>query len=305
MNYLAGVMRNQNDLEGALPLLNEALEGRREALGERHPDTLSSMSNLGLLLEAKGDLDGAARFLRETLEIRREVCGSRNPKTLTSLHRLGRVLHDKGDLAAAEPLLEEAVSVCRDELGDRHPDTIISVSNLCLLRFDQSRLDSAIPLLREALDGGREVLGEHGRLREFAKRCSARNLVEVLQTSAAAVIALKLERSEIERTAEAARSRSSPARSRSSDLPATATSTPAASTPATNVLALADSSLARELASFLGPHAESQGSESQRALGGQKRTAIAKSAIQRSSSTPGGLLSMQQRREYVSGAIKL
>ena len=38
----------------AKPLLEEALAARRETLGDRHPDTLSSISNLGSLLEDQG-----------------------------------------------------------------------------------------------------------------------------------------------------------------------------------------------------------------------------------------------------------
>ena len=36
----------------ARPLLEEALTARRETLGDRHPDTLTSVDNLGRLLEA-------------------------------------------------------------------------------------------------------------------------------------------------------------------------------------------------------------------------------------------------------------
>ena len=44
------------DLTGAEELLLEALQARRETLGERHPDTIASISNSGMLLKDKGDL---------------------------------------------------------------------------------------------------------------------------------------------------------------------------------------------------------------------------------------------------------
>ena len=37
------------DLAAAEPLLREALEGRREVLGARHPKTLAAIKNLGAL----------------------------------------------------------------------------------------------------------------------------------------------------------------------------------------------------------------------------------------------------------------
>ena len=43
----------------AKPLFEEALAARRETLGDRHPDTLISINNLGLLLKAQGRLDEA------------------------------------------------------------------------------------------------------------------------------------------------------------------------------------------------------------------------------------------------------
>ena len=43
----------------AKPLLEEALAARRETLGDHHPRTLLSISNLGLLLKDQGRLDEA------------------------------------------------------------------------------------------------------------------------------------------------------------------------------------------------------------------------------------------------------
>ena len=44
----------------------------RETLGERHPDTLFSMSDLGKLLRAKGDFAAAEPLCREALAVRAE-----------------------------------------------------------------------------------------------------------------------------------------------------------------------------------------------------------------------------------------
>ena len=44
---------------------------QRETLGDRHADTLNSISNLGVLLQAKGDLAAAEPLSREALEVNR------------------------------------------------------------------------------------------------------------------------------------------------------------------------------------------------------------------------------------------
>ncbi|EOD18039.1 hypothetical protein EMIHUDRAFT_196071 [Emiliania huxleyi CCMP1516] len=68
-------------------LHREALEAKRETLGDRHQDTLRSINNLGNLLMNKGDLDGAEALLREALEARRETLGVRHPSTLASINK--------------------------------------------------------------------------------------------------------------------------------------------------------------------------------------------------------------------------
>ena len=47
INDLGMMLKAKGDLEGAEALLREALEGRREKLGDTHPETLISLSNFG------------------------------------------------------------------------------------------------------------------------------------------------------------------------------------------------------------------------------------------------------------------
>ena len=55
----------KGDLVAAEPLIREALEARRETLGDRHPSTLHSINSLGELLQDKGDLAATEPLLRE------------------------------------------------------------------------------------------------------------------------------------------------------------------------------------------------------------------------------------------------
>ena len=59
LNTLAVELQVQGKYDEAEPLCREALERQRETLGSRHPNTLTSINNLGLLLKAKGDLAAA------------------------------------------------------------------------------------------------------------------------------------------------------------------------------------------------------------------------------------------------------
>ena len=53
MNNLGMLLLGKGDLAAAEPLLREALEMRGETLGSRHPQTLISIDNLNVLLNAK------------------------------------------------------------------------------------------------------------------------------------------------------------------------------------------------------------------------------------------------------------
>ena len=84
-------------------LLSEALEGQRDTLGSRHPDTLNSINNLGALLQDKGDLVVAEPLYREALEGKRETLGDRHPSTLLSISNLDLLLQPDNERPQSSP----------------------------------------------------------------------------------------------------------------------------------------------------------------------------------------------------------
>ena len=97
-------MLAKGDLAAAEPLYREALEVRRETLGNRHQHTLNSIHDLSVLLVKKGKYEEAVPLCREALEARRETLGSRHPDTLASINNLDQLLLNKGKLRLAEKL---------------------------------------------------------------------------------------------------------------------------------------------------------------------------------------------------------
>jgi hypothetical protein len=57
-------------------------------LGEEHPDTLTTMKNLGVLLFEAGDLESAIPLLRESLAGRRKILGENHPDTIATAELL-------------------------------------------------------------------------------------------------------------------------------------------------------------------------------------------------------------------------
>ena len=159
-NQLGRLLQYQGKLDEAGVLLRDALEARRATLGDRHPETLTSINNLGLLLQYQGKLDEAGVLLREALEARRATLGDRHPGTLTSIGSLGRLLQAQGKLDEAGVLNREALEARRATLGDRHPKTLVSMGYLGRLLQDQGKLDEAGVLYLEALEASRATLGD-------------------------------------------------------------------------------------------------------------------------------------------------
>jgi hypothetical protein len=72
------------------------LEGREKALGKEHPDTLTSVNNLAVVLQDQRKYKQAEEMNRRALEGREKVLEKEHPGTLTSVYSLAYSLHQQG-----------------------------------------------------------------------------------------------------------------------------------------------------------------------------------------------------------------
>ena len=158
-NELAFFLRHSGRNRSAGSLYRRALAIRRQALGERHPDTATAYNNLGMLLKSAGDLAGARPYYEQALAIRRDVLGESHPNTAQSLNNLGTLLQAMNDLPGARALLERALAIRQKVLGERHPNTASSLNNLGSLLEAMGDLAGARPFYERALAIWQEVLG--------------------------------------------------------------------------------------------------------------------------------------------------
>jgi tetratricopeptide (TPR) repeat protein len=138
----------------------EGLEATERLLGKEHPETLTSVNNLALLLMDQGDYEPVGPLYRRALEARERVLGKEHPDTLTSVNNLAVWFKYKGDYAQAEPLYRRALEARERVLGKDHPDTLASVNNLAMLFDGQGDYAQAESLLRRALEAQERVLGK-------------------------------------------------------------------------------------------------------------------------------------------------
>jgi tetratricopeptide (TPR) repeat protein len=88
LNALAGLYKGQGKYVEAESLYVQCLEMRTAALGENHPDTLSSMNNLAVLYKSQGKYVEAEEFFVKCLKVRTSVLGENHPDTLRSMQIL-------------------------------------------------------------------------------------------------------------------------------------------------------------------------------------------------------------------------
>lgn len=146
--------------EKAMPLQETALSIRRRELGDDHKSTVTSIDEMGLLLQYAGKLSESERFAIESLERKQRLFGDRDHGTLIALNNVGLLLSAQGKPKESERYLREAVEKARTVLGNDHSDTISFIANLALALADQNQPESAEPFAREALDSRRRVFGE-------------------------------------------------------------------------------------------------------------------------------------------------
>ena len=139
-----------------------ALEAREATLGAEHPDTLSSVNNLGLALLWQGKYKEAETMHRRALEAKERVIGSEHPDTLTSMANLASTYQNQGRWKEAEELKVQVMEASARVLGSEHPSTLTSMANLALTYRNQGRWKEAEELEVQVVETSARVLGsEH------------------------------------------------------------------------------------------------------------------------------------------------
>ncbi|KAF5529093.1 hypothetical protein FMEXI_14357 [Fusarium mexicanum] len=142
------------------PVDSRAWGLRRKVLGEKHPDTISSMADLATTYHEQGRYSKAELMRLKALELRQEVLGKNHQDTAKSMSDLADTYHKQGRYCDAEKVKNKALSLQREVLGEKHPDTIRSMAELATTYHEQGRYHEAEKLKDKALELRRWVLGE-------------------------------------------------------------------------------------------------------------------------------------------------
>ncbi|WP_328769426.1 FxSxx-COOH system tetratricopeptide repeat protein [Streptomyces sp. NBC_00286] len=160
LDRVARFRQDQGAIEAAITYFLRAHAIDQRALGEDHPDTLTSRNNLAGAYESAGDLTRAIPLYEQTLTDSIRVLGEDHPDTLTSRNNLAGAYESAGDLTRAIPLYEQTLTDSIRVLGEDHPNTLRSRNNLAYAYRSAGDLERAIPLYEQTLTDSIRVLGK-------------------------------------------------------------------------------------------------------------------------------------------------
>lgn len=146
-DHLGRLAFQEGELESALTLHRRALELRRRALGEHHPEVGSTLLRLAAVHAERGELDEAGRLAERAVELYRAGYGDGHPRLAVGLVQLGDIHYRRGDLAAAEAAQRQALGIREATLGPDHVQTAEVRLRLANTLLQGGRSDEARDLL--------------------------------------------------------------------------------------------------------------------------------------------------------------
>ncbi|PVF95584.1 TPR-like protein [Serendipita vermifera] len=141
--------------------LKHCLEIQTRELGEDHPDTLNTMSNLANSYAKVGNQREMMELHERVLRSRRSLLGEEHRSTVTSMAHLAVAYHQAGKTQQAVELEEKALPLAIASFGEEHPAVLTSMSNLAAMYSELGRDKEAVQLNEKIWGIRKRVLGEH------------------------------------------------------------------------------------------------------------------------------------------------
>ncbi|KAG8814340.1 hypothetical protein FRC17_001194 [Serendipita sp. 399] len=156
---LFSTLYHRGRLEETEQIGRDALALQTEILGERHPETITTMGNLALALHQLGQFEEAERMGRKVVALQAEIHGARHLETARAMGNLALTLQKCGKLEEAEKNGREVLALRVTLLGPRHPHTILAMGQLATTLCMRGQLEEAETMEREVLTLSTEIHG--------------------------------------------------------------------------------------------------------------------------------------------------
>ncbi len=139
--------------------LRRAADIHRQQLGEEHPQTIDSLSRMGMFFYSTGNYAKAEQQYRELLAICERTVGPDHQETLHKRGQLAHAIYWQGRLDEAENIYLDVIERER-RFGEDHAPALLTMNNLAILYCNTGKFAEAERLLTETLRRQRRLLGE-------------------------------------------------------------------------------------------------------------------------------------------------
>ncbi|KAF8706822.1 Patatin-like phospholipase, partial [Rhizoctonia solani] len=136
-----------------------AQKALRQALGDEHPDTLTSMHEVGRARSHMGQYEDARAIHAQVLRIRKRVLGSDHLDTLETMNNVAIAYSHLGRSEDARALHVQVLHKRRRVLGSDHPDTLATMNNIAIAYSYLGRYEDARALHTQVRHRRERVLG--------------------------------------------------------------------------------------------------------------------------------------------------
>ena len=143
----------EGDLERARQLLQNAIDLRRAALGDRHHDVAMAMSAMAGVLMDEGRLDEAIAMREEAVAMLEETVGPRHVDYAMTLGALGVLQVRAGEFERAAETFDQTERIQEETLGDGHFHLAMTRRNYGRTLMSLERYDDAVPRFELAIEG--------------------------------------------------------------------------------------------------------------------------------------------------------
>ncbi|KAJ7289900.1 P-loop containing nucleoside triphosphate hydrolase protein [Mycena rebaudengoi] len=142
-------------------LLDKVLEEQRQLLGDNHPDTLRTMTNLATAYLDLGEHQKAKELQVTVLQKRKQVLGDNHLDTLFTMGNLASTYSYLGEHQKSKELSLALLEKRKQLLGDNHPRTLFAMGNLANTYSDLGEHQKGKELNLVVLEKRKQVLGDN------------------------------------------------------------------------------------------------------------------------------------------------
>lgn len=130
LNQVGLVFSLTGHFPAAREFFSRSFKIREKVLGFEHPDTATSLNNLGsVLLDLGIQFGEPQRYIRPALNIREKLLGPEHPETIISRNSLVKALIFSGKFREANNLNKQSLRICEKVFGPEHIETAKCLDN--------------------------------------------------------------------------------------------------------------------------------------------------------------------------------